>query len=115
MLEVQVAPEEITVSQHHPVSSYTSCFGLPYQDHNYGAPPPPTPPASPTPMVEPVEEVVKAKVEKVRFLGDERTQLMPAPPRGDDNDGDRHRAAADSHATANILDAIDTVVKKAMI
>ncbi|GIY30119.1 hypothetical protein CDAR_486611 [Caerostris darwini] len=27
-----------------------SCFGLPYQDHNYGAPPPPTPPSySPCP------------------------------------------------------------------
>ncbi|XP_048739545.2 inactive histone-lysine N-methyltransferase 2E-like isoform X2 [Ostrea edulis] len=27
--------------------SYPGCFGLPYQDHNYGAPRPPTPPPSP--------------------------------------------------------------------
>ncbi|XP_041348326.1 inactive histone-lysine N-methyltransferase 2E-like isoform X2 [Gigantopelta aegis] len=31
--------------------SYASCFGLPYQDHNYGAPPPPSPPRSPVPKV----------------------------------------------------------------
>ncbi|XP_067932021.1 inactive histone-lysine N-methyltransferase 2E-like isoform X2 [Watersipora subatra] len=30
-----------------PPSSYNCCYGLPYQDHNYGAPPPPTPPPSP--------------------------------------------------------------------
>jgi histone-lysine N-methyltransferase MLL5 len=33
-----------------PTHTYPSCFGLPYQDHNYGAPPPPTPPASPPPV-----------------------------------------------------------------
>ncbi|KAL3852281.1 hypothetical protein ACJMK2_015945 [Sinanodonta woodiana] len=27
-----------------PPQTYPSCFGLPYQDHNYGAPPPPSPP-----------------------------------------------------------------------
>ncbi|XP_078341508.1 uncharacterized protein LOC111110637 isoform X3 [Crassostrea virginica] len=27
--------------------SYPGCFGLPYQDHNYGAPRPPTPPPTP--------------------------------------------------------------------
>ncbi|KAL8575489.1 hypothetical protein ACOMHN_013040 [Nucella lapillus] len=36
-----------------PSPSYPGCFGLPYQDHNYGAPPPmsppPPPPKSPTP------------------------------------------------------------------
>lgn len=32
-------------SAHH--HGYANCFGLPYQDHNYGAPPPPTPPQSP--------------------------------------------------------------------
>lgn len=30
--------------------TYPGCFGLPYQDHNYGAPPPPTPPPSPPPQ-----------------------------------------------------------------
>lgn len=31
-----------------------SCFGLPYQDHNYGAPPPPTPPSFSPPHQSPV-------------------------------------------------------------
>ncbi|XP_064486955.1 inactive histone-lysine N-methyltransferase 2E-like isoform X2 [Ornithodoros turicata] len=35
-------------SHHH--HGYANCFGLPYQDHNYGAPPPPTPPQSPPPQ-----------------------------------------------------------------
>lgn len=30
-------------------TSHHNCFGLPYQDHNYGAPPPATPPQSPPP------------------------------------------------------------------
>lgn len=30
-------------------NSHHNCFGLPYQDHNYGAPPPATPPQSPPP------------------------------------------------------------------
>ncbi|XP_075526873.1 uncharacterized protein LOC142558600 isoform X7 [Dermacentor variabilis] len=30
-------------------TSHHNCFGLPYQDHNYGAPPPVTPPQSPPP------------------------------------------------------------------
>ncbi|XP_013399899.1 histone-lysine N-methyltransferase 2E isoform X2 [Lingula anatina] len=33
--------------------TYSGCFGLPYQDHNYGAPPPPTPPQSP-PLQSPI-------------------------------------------------------------
>lgn len=37
--------------QHHsPPQTYPGCFGLPYQDHNYGAPPPPSPPPSPPPV-----------------------------------------------------------------
>ncbi|XP_013788744.1 histone-lysine N-methyltransferase 2E-like, partial [Limulus polyphemus] len=35
----------------HPGYMYPGCFGLPYQDHNYGAPPPPSPPVSPIPKV----------------------------------------------------------------
>ncbi|XP_076369656.1 uncharacterized protein LOC143256371 isoform X3 [Tachypleus tridentatus] len=35
----------------HPGYMYPGCFGLPYQDHNYGAPPPPSPPQSPCPKV----------------------------------------------------------------
>ncbi|KAH9364221.1 hypothetical protein HPB48_003407 [Haemaphysalis longicornis] len=34
---------------HHHHHGYANCFGLPYQDHNYGAPPPATPPQSPPP------------------------------------------------------------------
>uniref|UniRef100_A0A224Z0J4 Histone-lysine N-methyltransferase MLL5 n=1 Tax=Rhipicephalus zambeziensis TaxID=60191 RepID=A0A224Z0J4_9ACAR len=34
-------------------NSHHNCFGLPYQDHNYGAPPPATPPQSPPPLPPP--------------------------------------------------------------
>lgn len=40
-----VAPPPATKSR----TSHHNCFGLPYQDHNYGAPPPATPPQSPPP------------------------------------------------------------------
>lgn len=45
VLEDAKAPAECC----KPVPSYQyhNCYGLPYQDHNYGAPPPPTPPQSP--------------------------------------------------------------------
>ncbi|XP_077495643.1 uncharacterized protein LOC144106674 isoform X2 [Amblyomma americanum] len=42
-------------SHHH---GYANCFGLPYQDHNYGAPPPATPPQSPPPPPPPRSPVV---------------------------------------------------------
>ncbi|XP_033126785.1 inactive histone-lysine N-methyltransferase 2E-like isoform X2 [Anneissia japonica] len=42
-------------SNHTPANLHHSHYiGLPYQDHNYGAPPPPTPPASPPPKLQPV-------------------------------------------------------------
>ncbi|XP_064631846.1 inactive histone-lysine N-methyltransferase 2E-like isoform X2 [Lineus longissimus] len=43
----KVLPEE--TRSHQPQQTYPGCYGLPYQDHNYGAPPPPTPPQSPPP------------------------------------------------------------------
>ncbi|KAK7102035.1 inactive histone-lysine N-methyltransferase 2E-like isoform X2 [Littorina saxatilis] len=45
-------PEE---TYQRPTQTYPGCFGLPYQDHNYGAPPPlsPTPPKTPPPPVAP--------------------------------------------------------------
>ncbi|KAG8228960.1 hypothetical protein J437_LFUL007711 [Ladona fulva] len=40
-------PEEV-YQKHKAPNKYPGSCGLPYQDHNYGAPPPPTPPLSPT-------------------------------------------------------------------
>ncbi|XP_067684925.1 inactive histone-lysine N-methyltransferase 2E-like isoform X1 [Haliotis asinina] len=47
-VEIPPPPEEMI---RPPPTVYASCYGLPYQDHNYGAPPPPTPPQSPPPQV----------------------------------------------------------------
>ncbi|XP_071961693.1 uncharacterized protein [Antedon mediterranea] len=47
-------------SNHTPANLHHSHYiGLPYQDHNYGAPPPPTPPASPPPKLRPVSPTNK--------------------------------------------------------
>lgn len=55
----------------HHNSHSLSYFGLPYQDHNYGAPPPPTPPQSPphypevkSVLVEPEKPVEELKKEE---------------------------------------------------
>ncbi|KAK6177365.1 hypothetical protein SNE40_015481 [Patella caerulea] len=45
--EMSPVSEEV---HRRPVQTYPGCFGLPYQDHNYGAPPPVTPPPSPPPI-----------------------------------------------------------------
>ncbi|KAK3589456.1 hypothetical protein CHS0354_030577 [Potamilus streckersoni] len=45
-----------------PPQTYPSCFGLPYQDHNYGAPPPPSPSPSPPPAVSNCNLDVKEEV-----------------------------------------------------
>ncbi|XP_064604986.1 inactive histone-lysine N-methyltransferase 2E-like isoform X2 [Liolophura sinensis] len=68
-MEASPVPEDLYV-YHPPQQTYSSCFGLPYQDHNYGAPPPPTPPQSPPPCVkvnghiDVVEETVNIVVAK---------------------------------------------------
>ncbi|XP_071816023.1 uncharacterized protein [Apostichopus japonicus] len=56
--EIQIDPKK-----DHQNAQTLSYFGLPYQDHNYGAPPPPTPPQSPPhcPVVEPEVEVETGK------------------------------------------------------
>ncbi|XP_045164566.2 uncharacterized protein LOC123528696 isoform X3 [Mercenaria mercenaria] len=48
-----------------PPQTYPGCFGLPYQDHNYGAPPPPTPPQTPPVVTPAVKESVEVKEEIV--------------------------------------------------
>ncbi|XP_052285813.1 serine-rich adhesin for platelets-like isoform X2 [Dreissena polymorpha] len=50
-----------------PTQTYPGCFGLPYQDHNYGAPPPPTPPTPPLVAmpIKPAEGGVEVKEEVV--------------------------------------------------
>ncbi|XP_060602955.1 mucin-2-like isoform X3 [Ruditapes philippinarum] len=48
-----------------PPQTYPGCFGLPYQDHNYGAPPPPTPPQTPPIVTPTVKESVEVKEEIV--------------------------------------------------
>ncbi|XP_060079743.1 inactive histone-lysine N-methyltransferase 2E-like isoform X1 [Ylistrum balloti] len=53
--------------------TYPGCFGLPYQDHNYGAPPPPTPPPSPPPP-----PASPPQVEKALQLEVEDVVMVPA-------------------------------------
>lgn len=55
---VEASPVVVEKSNSYPHQLYTSSshhshsyIGLPYADHNYGARPPPTPPASPPPSV----------------------------------------------------------------
>ncbi|XP_029833214.3 inactive histone-lysine N-methyltransferase 2E isoform X1 [Ixodes scapularis] len=79
---VVVPPPPLRPREHKPHTSslhhhgYANCFGLPYQDHNYGAPPPPTPPQSPPPAPQaPVH-----RVNGVLSSEDRGTPLEQAPP-----------------------------------
>ncbi|XP_033643486.1 inactive histone-lysine N-methyltransferase 2E-like isoform X3 [Asterias rubens] len=60
-VEEPVATGDVISHPTHTAQTTTGhYFGLPYQDHNYGAPPPPTPPESPSP--EPLLSPVPAKI-----------------------------------------------------
>ncbi|XP_038054286.1 inactive histone-lysine N-methyltransferase 2E-like isoform X2 [Patiria miniata] len=59
-VEQPVATGDVTSHPAHTAHTTTHYIGLPYQDHNYGAPPPPTPPESPSPV--PLVSPVPTKV-----------------------------------------------------
>ncbi|XP_022108494.1 histone-lysine N-methyltransferase 2E-like [Acanthaster planci] len=59
-VEQPVATGDVTSHPTHTAHATTHYIGLPYQDHNYGAPPPPTPPESPSPV--PIVSPVATKV-----------------------------------------------------
>ncbi|KAL4226401.1 Histone-lysine N-methyltransferase 2E [Mactra antiquata] len=62
-----------------PPQTYPGCFGLPYQDHNYGAPPPPTPPQTPPIVTPAVKETVEIK-EEIVVTSDVPTQQQQQQP-----------------------------------
>ncbi|XP_052781448.1 inactive histone-lysine N-methyltransferase 2E-like isoform X2 [Mya arenaria] len=64
-----------------PSQTYPGCFGLPYQDHNYGAPPPPTPPQTPPLIAAPIKPATENSVEvKEEIVVTSDTPILTRPP-----------------------------------